>query len=388
MVYFCPGFEAKDNWAADCFRLFRKMENLIDFLYCLDPDTSMKILMCLDDPSDLARVSCVSRCWRHHVIANGLCKRLWLRMFPQLSKVDHVVEPNSSLKEPAEGASENFAEAQTLESENRVYTFLARAITSFPIRGLMLEPIYASSTDNYPEESIHNTLEPRDRVGRRASYWSSEGHSNPAVPETLIYKLAGDLCVIYEINIQPFEAYFQPGLPIYSAKAVRFQMGHAKSPIDDPMGESCNDSVDDKFVWTYTSQEFPMAQENRLQNFKLTEPVMCIGGILKIELLGGVQRQEMDGLYYICVSHVQIMGRLLSPALGVDILEPSGKFVLKVNSYTQPSKTGDSCANSSVYLQRRVRDLGQIINILPGNVFDATEYEWVEEDDSDDEFDL
>ena len=40
-------------------------------------------------------------------------------------------------------------------------------------------------------------------------------------------------------------------------------------------------------------------QENRLQNFKLPEPVLCIGGILQIELLGRVQRQEMDGLFYI-----------------------------------------------------------------------------------------
>ncbi|XP_031261383.1 F-box protein At4g00755 [Pistacia vera] len=362
------------------------MENPIDFLDSLDRDMSMKILMCLDDLSDLVRVSCVSPSWRHHVIENGLCKQLCLRMFPQLSKVDHVVEPSCRLKEPAEGESENFVKGQSSESENRVYTFLARGCTSFPVRGLIFEPIYASSTDNYPEESIHNTLEPSDRVARRASYWSSKGHSNPAVPETLIYKLVGDLCVISEINIQPFKAYFQWGLPIYSARAVRFRMGHAKSPIDDPMGEASNDSTDDKFVWTYTSQEFPMAQENRLQKFKLPEPVMCIGGILKIELLGRIQKQEMDGLYYICVSHVQIVGRSLSPTFGVDILEPSGKFVLKVNSYTKPSECEDSSANPSVSLRRSVADLGQIINILRGNVFDGPEYEWGEEDDSDDEF--
>lgn len=208
-------------------------------------------------------------------------------------------------------------------------------------------------------------------------------------------------------------AFFQPGLPIYSARAVRFRMGHPKSPNfeGDPSDESCHD---DKFVWTYTSQEFPMAQVNsstlaiylsclyvfvfggivaindqnwkygtwqfdfisqilsfssdshsvftcwlklpfkmpleilnftspfpsdtyiiimdflckhvwklslhswsytrlcvvptllkwlvqvsRLQKFKLPEPVLCIGGYLQIELLGRVQRQEMDGLYYI-----------------------------------------------------------------------------------------
>lgn len=42
-----------------------------------------------------------------------------------------------------------------------------------------------------------------------------------------------------------------------------------------------------------------MKQENRLQKFKLPEPALCIGGILQIELLGRVQKQEMDGLYYI-----------------------------------------------------------------------------------------
>ncbi|XP_044501839.1 F-box protein At4g00755-like isoform X2 [Mangifera indica] len=359
----------RDSWAAYCFSLFCKMENPIDFLNCLHLDMSMKILMCLDDLSDLVRVSCVSRSWRHHVIANGLCKQLCLRMFPQLSKVDRVVEPSYSLKELAEGASENFVEGQSLESENRVYTFLARGCTSYPVRGLIFEPIYASSTDNYPEESIHNTLESRDRVRRTASYWSSKGHSNPVVPETLIYKLVGDLCVISEINIQPFQAYFQWNQPIYSARAVRFRMGHAKSPIDDPMGESINDYADDKFEWTYTSQEFPMAQENRLQNFKLPEPVMCIGGILKIELLGRVQRQEIDGLYYICVSHVQILGRSLSPAFGVDILEPSGKFLLKVNSYARPSECEDLCENHSVNLRSRVRGLGLIISILRGPRF-------------------
>lgn len=36
-----------------------------------------------------------------------------------------------------------------------------------------------------------------------------------------------------------------------------------------------------------------------MQTFKLPEPVLCIGGYLQIELLGRVQRQEMDDLFYI-----------------------------------------------------------------------------------------
>lgn len=50
--------------------------------------------------------------------------------------------------------------------------------------------------------------------------------------------------------------------------------------------------------------DFMMKQENELQKFKLPEAVLCIGGILQVELLGRVQKQEIDGLYYIwSVSH-------------------------------------------------------------------------------------
>lgn len=40
-------------------------------------------------------------------------------------------------------------------------------------------------------------------------------------------------------------------------------------------------------------------QENALQSFKLPKPVVCLGGILRIELLGRVQKQAIDDLYYI-----------------------------------------------------------------------------------------
>lgn len=37
----------------------------MDFLNWLVPDMSLKVLTCLDDPSDLVRVTSVSRSWRH-----------------------------------------------------------------------------------------------------------------------------------------------------------------------------------------------------------------------------------------------------------------------------------------------------------------------------------
>ncbi|OMO78672.1 hypothetical protein CCACVL1_14223 [Corchorus capsularis] len=350
------------------------MKSGMDFLSCLHQDLSLKIFMSLEDPSDLVRISAVSRSWRHFVITHGLCKDLCLRLFPQLSKVDHVNEPTGAIKGPAEAGSSTSRECEVSEREHRVFAFLARGCLSFGLRECISKAIIASSTDNYPEESIVNTLEPRDRVGRRASYWSSKGQKNPAVPETLTYKLVADLCVITEINLRPFQAYFQFGYPIYSAKSVRFRMGYIKSSMKNLVNESFQGSGDDKFVWTYTSQEFPMAQENRLQNFKLPEPVLCIGGILQIELLGRVQRQDMDGLFYICVSNVQVVGRALSPPFGVQILEPSDKFVLEALSYSQPTAPEWPSPAPATTLQMRVRDLEQIVNILRGNVANVVEY--------------
>ncbi|XVE77056.1 hypothetical protein DITRI_Ditri13aG0031200 [Diplodiscus trichospermus] len=275
------------------------MSNDVDFLSFLNHDLLLKILTCLEDPSDLVRFSAVSRFWQHFAITNGLCKHLCLRMFPQLSRVDHVNELGDAAKEHDEAGSSNLMEWEALKREHRVYSFFARRCLSSAIGNCISEAIMASSTDHNPEESIDNTLEPRDWVALRASYWSSKGQSNPAVPEMLTYKLVTDLCVITEIKIRPFQASFEFGSPIYSAKYVRFLMGHIRSSMDNCVDESCPDSCNDKFVWTYTSQKFPMAQEYRLQNFTLPEPILCIGGILQIELLDRVQREELDGLFYI-----------------------------------------------------------------------------------------
>ncbi|KAM3698620.1 hypothetical protein ACJW31_06G201400 [Castanea mollissima] len=367
------------------------MEGGVDFLNCLDLDMSVQILMYLKDPSDLVCVSSVSRPWRDFVIANGLFKQLCLRMFPQLSRVAHVMELNKcGAKDPVEVGSSYSMKWESLARDHRVYATLARVCTSFLAEDCISKAISASSTDNYPDESIENTLRSADIVPPRALYWSSKGQKNPAVPETLIYKLKSEFCVITEIYIRPFKAFFQPGSPIYSAKSVRFRMGHPKSPNDlgshllgDPLP-----SADDTFIWTYTSPEFPMAQEYCLQKFRLPEPVLCIGGILQIELLGRVQTQEVDGLFYICISYVQVVGRSLSPALSVEILEPSGTFVLKKDMqgkfHTQPGLPKNEAREiPNDQWRRRVRYLQHFVDILQGNanVVEIEEYESGEEED-------
>lgn len=58
-------------------------------------------------------------------------------------------------------------------------------------------------------------LDQRDRIGDSPTYWSSTGQHKTSVLETLLYKLKGDLCAVAEL-INPFQAYFQPGTPIYT----------------------------------------------------------------------------------------------------------------------------------------------------------------------------
>ncbi|VAI68318.1 unnamed protein product [Triticum turgidum subsp. durum] len=257
---------------------------------------SATIFTMLDDPADLARASAVSRSWRQFVIANQFSKLQCLRAYPEVSTFTHVDVITS-------GSSSTKRQDQ-LNRDHRAYTHLAHGLLSpYKPRDCIIHCIGASSTDNFPVETIENTIEPMDLVEFRPSYWSSRGNRDPAAPEYLIYRLQADLCLVDEIKMKPFKALFQIGDPIYSAKSIRFQTGYPRSPLR-PEALVCDENegqlIDDRnYVWTYTSPEFPMLQENVLQSFKLPHPVLCIGGVVKVELLGRVQKQTFDGLYYI-----------------------------------------------------------------------------------------
>lgn len=350
------------------------MELLGDFLQKLGPDVSVHVLSFLDDPADFVRASSVSRSWRQFVIENEFCKTLCLKLFPEVSNVVHAIEVDSVIQH-GKADSNGSKVLETAESNHNVYAFLARGLSPVLRNNCISEAICASTTDNYPEESIRNTLDPRDKVEEKASYWSSTGQSDASYPEKLTYRLIPDLCFVTEINIQPFQAYFQYGFPIYSARAVRFRMGY---PNHDDILESLN--MNDRYEWAYVSPVFPMAQENCLQKFKLPEPVLSIGGILEIELLGRVQRQEMDDLFYICVAHVEVVGRTLLPGFRVKLTD-SGKCTVDYYpahadaAVSEPSLEEDSGASSQsgTITARLMRGAGRswervFLNTLLGNV--------------------
>ncbi|CAM8928131.1 unnamed protein product [Rhodiola kirilowii] len=312
------------------------MEPSMDFLKFLDPDTSLMILNRLDVPADLVRVSAVSHDWKDYVIEHELGRQLCLKKFLQVSSFPQVALVSGTEMPGGVGSSISMPWGSKKRG-HVIYTSLAHVLDSAKKWSCIAEAICASSTDNHPEESINNTLIESDRIGQRASYWSSKGQSAPDVPESLIYKLESSLCLVNEVYIQPFQAYFQLGYPIYSSRSVRFRMGHPKYPLNLDL-DYVRPPIwtDEDFVWNYTSPEFPMLQERSLQKFQLPEPALCIGGYLKIELLGRVQRQDSDDMYYICVSHVRADGMSLSPKFTVKILSTLqnwGKFGLEYNPH-------------------------------------------------------
>lgn len=141
------------------------------------------------------------------VISNALSKKICLKKFPEVSCFDRVVE----IKDTVAPGTEDPTEWTYLKREHRVYAFLTKNLMISTRENCISDAICASSTDNYPDESIVHTLEPpSDRIGHRASYWSSKGEISPSAPETLIYRLASELCLITEFHVHPFQGCSKP----------------------------------------------------------------------------------------------------------------------------------------------------------------------------------
>uniref|UniRef100_A0A8R7RCY0 F-box domain-containing protein n=1 Tax=Triticum urartu TaxID=4572 RepID=A0A8R7RCY0_TRIUA len=238
-----------------------------DFVDYLGPDTSVTVFTMLHHPADLARASAVSRSWRQFVIDNQFSKLQCLRACPEVSTFTQVDVTTTTSRTLARRDQDTATSADDkLHRDHRVYMHLSHGLlTPYKPRDCIIHCIGASSTDNFPDETIENTLESVDHLeSNRPSYWSSGGQRDPATAECLIYRLQADLCLIQEIKLQPFKAFFQHGDPIYSPKSIRVQMGYPRSPLR-PEALVCDENegqlIDDRnYVWTYTSPEFPMLQ--------------------------------------------------------------------------------------------------------------------------------
>ncbi|XP_058179998.1 uncharacterized protein LOC131298532 [Rhododendron vialii] len=125
----------------------------------------------------------------------------------------------------------------------------------------------AKRAERRSEEDDHRQHPPHHRRLPQASPFTFGDHHqfHPPLPATTTSKknLLGPTTTSPPAPFPTTKYEF----PIYSAKAVRFRMRHPRSPIgigSDSGDEfdAGNESTDSPFIWTYTSLEFPMAQEN------------------------------------------------------------------------------------------------------------------------------
>jgi hypothetical protein len=164
------------------------------------------------------------------VVENDFCKRLCERLCPEAATFTSAVEVSRSaplpLPPPAPApapAPESSAARAAAEAQFRIYSYLCGQLAAaHPSVDCILHCVGASSTDNFPDETMENTLEPMDRINHRPSYWSSAGQDQETVPESLVYRLASDICVVHEIRIQPFQGTPSDNMPFIHVESSCF----------------------------------------------------------------------------------------------------------------------------------------------------------------------
>ncbi|KAL8500112.1 hypothetical protein ACS0TY_019926 [Phlomoides rotata] len=306
------------------FRLpqMKKMTN--DLVDCFDVDLSLRIMGLLNDPIDVIRAAVVSKTWRRFVIANGLCKKIFLKRFPHIAHIAYEVEGIDQIIRLSDVSTVDAADWADLERDHKIYSSLLQPLATpmiFPMNCLNF-PIGASSTHSNVENILH-TMTPIDKFLDNQSFWSSDGQVNPDVPEHIIYELRSNMCIVNEVSIRPFvEDPGNPGNPIYSPTSVRFRFGYARGKEIKCTPFECPSFVE--YNWTYTSPEFLMSQEAGLQQFKLPEPIVCVGGVLVIEMLGRAQKDPNDDF----LGYVEVLGLSLRPAYKLEVMD-NGELQLK-----------------------------------------------------------
>ncbi|KAL2642639.1 hypothetical protein R1flu_010226 [Riccia fluitans] len=271
----------------------------------LGADTIICILKHLTAPADVASASIVCRSWRQYVLEGQLWREVCRREFPELQLIE--VEFADCVARGSEGAGSSHVFQSTLEKYHHGYNRLYREFTETSVsdRNCIGAAIAASSTDEFPRESIHETLYANPTkswmrwMNDQWSNWSSKGQRDPEVPETLTYKLVSSVCLIHEIKFDLLKPNSILEIPYIRRDFQLVEFPWTSGPPPE-------------YTWTFVSQEYPVLKEDVLQVFKLSRPVLCVGQILQVELLGRTQmcfsNEDVALLYYICICHVNVVG--------------------------------------------------------------------------------
>ena len=266
----------------------------------LPDEVIARVLSLLVDLQDLANAELVCAGWRRVAAESTAWWALACRSHPELAPFGRdapVCLPAGGLRawKPTPAA---------------LCKRLAALAASPPLRSTVVaEALAASSTDN-AEEHVRNTLSRRTRntVWQLPAYWSSAGSELQSAEDWVQYRLASHVCVVTAVGLRPFRAFFQYHTPIYSPLSARVMLGQLS---EDAGGYGTAGDTPDggAFQAQYVSPEFPVAQVDELQTLTLPAPVVCLGGVLRVQLCGRAQTQAADNRFYVCLTHLNATGR-------------------------------------------------------------------------------
>ena len=194
-------------------------------------------------------------------------------------------------------------------------------------------------------------------------YWSSLPSSSPDKEEFIDFKLSSNSAMLYGFSLTPYQAYFHPHQPIYSAVQTSLVLYKNEELI-------------------YSSAKFNLAQLFDEQFFYLPHPILVCcdesqnSMIVSIRLHGMKQRQTLDpgtqhfNDYYVTLTSVVLFGVPLSIGSFTPdkCLNPQNFF--KVNLDTNNLCTDDDHAVSTRTFQTKTEILSNVKNWVQNLRFD------------------
>jgi hypothetical protein len=181
-------------------------------------------------------------------------------------------------------------------------------------------------------------------------FWSSIGSASPDVDEFLIYEAASPY-LISAVEISFYQAMYQLGSPCYAPERVRISIGmHA-----------------DQFE--YCTGEIPVSNTPLVQRVDI-HPIMVYGRVIRVDLIGKVQRQPDDNLFYSCVRYFSASGiSLLSFSKSADVghigyrlsRQLAAIFKVDLSSASDPEDSAEleGTRRNSAELSRTSEELGR-----------------------------
>lgn len=292
--------EGQCTWTCD-MAVETCIAHLPDELLC-------RVLLHLSHPKDVANAECTCR---------------WMRSC--------VVRGPSWQALAARGGGARLAELCRNTGEAKR---LVRCLYRAQDEQLAAEVMRSSSVDR-PEEEARHVLRPsaeRRRERHRfhhPTYWSSSGtlpehaHFDPTSDvqsaerrdmdvegkrcvEWIELRLSTSVAVVEAVQIQAFRAHFQPNSPLYAPDEARIVRLLQMQEVD---GHGFADGSEDRDVWEDQGNWHPVEPIDQVQTWSAGSKEACLGGCVRLELRGKPQKQEADGLHYVCLSRVRLFGR-------------------------------------------------------------------------------